>query len=113
MRWEFTERVRQAVSAKDDGEIFGIGDDFRPDGDPEEAFWGFYLWEMSERQRLPTREEVQALDRDWVSDIFWVANMAKWVKNTSAFFAMIKDKPEGGEIDVQVVPPPREPPKQE
>lgn len=84
--------------------MFGIGEDYRPDNDPSEVFWGWYLWRMSDKKEIPSRDDVRRLDHEWVSDIFLFENIATWVTNTSPMMKAFAARPEGGEVDVALMP---------
>ena len=101
-----TARIRKVVQPKDDGKVFGIGEDFAPDFPPEEGFWGWYIWRMSDKKHLPTLEEVRGLNKEWVSEIFFYETLAEWVTNDSPLMGMLAAKPEGGqgEILTPIVP---------
>lgn len=72
--------------------MFGIGEDWRHDTDPDDARWGWYLWHMSGYQRLPTRDEVAALDHEWLSDVFFNEQIFRWLSNKSGIMGVFEKK---------------------
>lgn len=81
--------------------MFGIGDDFAPDFPPDDGKWGWYLWRMSGKQRIYTREEVAGLDKNWLSEIFFNETIAEWVSNDSPLMGMLNAQRPGGQGEIQ------------
>ncbi len=72
-------------------DVYGLPEDFEFDALWEEVRVGFWLWKMSGFQHMPTREEVRALDPDWVGDMQMGSIIYAYMNNDSTLFYMAEE----------------------
>lgn len=91
-RIAFKKEVQSWFANLDNNEpVWGLPADFEFDAVWEDVKVGFWLWKMSGFAHFPTRQEVQALEPDWVSDMQLGTIIYSYMRNDSEFFAMAED----------------------
>jgi hypothetical protein len=78
VRFEFTERMYQAGQSEG---VYGIGEDWRFDNPPSLVWLGWQMWRACKFARMPTRQEVEDMEGDWVSDLMLAQQIYEWRNN--------------------------------
>lgn len=63
---------------RDNGEVFGIGEDYGLDYLDKISIRGWQRWRASGYRYFPTYEEIAMSDPDWESDLLLIEEIYRW-----------------------------------